>query len=288
VAFVLTVALLASTTAPRAAHAQETARDRREACFSASERAQLLRNQGKLHAARAELLVCAADPCPSQMRRDCSKWLAEVESSIATVVLEVHDASGRERIDVRVTLDGEDLTDRLDGRPLEMDPGEHVFRFAVSDGQSAEQRIVAHAGDRMRRIVVTLERASPARLTPDTTPTPPELQPTTRPPPPPARDTVRASTPWPVYALGTLAVVTGAVGGGLAVAGLARENHLRSTCAPTCAHDDVSSLHGQYVAADVLFVVTGAAVAAALLFYLTRGDEAAPAHAGRVTLDGRY
>jgi hypothetical protein len=31
--------------------------------------------------------------------------------------------------DVRVTVDGRELTTRLDGRPIPIDPGKHAFHF---------------------------------------------------------------------------------------------------------------------------------------------------------------
>ena len=46
----------------------------------------------------------------------------------------VTDNTGAALIDVKVKVDGEALTTRLDGRPLAVDPGEHEFAFSARVG----------------------------------------------------------------------------------------------------------------------------------------------------------
>src|SRR5438552_19090580 len=79
--------------------------DEKLACVNAADAAQRLRNANKLLEARANLQICARDVCPSIVRSDCTRWRAEVEASVPTVVLRAQDAHGQELTDVKVMLD---------------------------------------------------------------------------------------------------------------------------------------------------------------------------------------
>jgi hypothetical protein len=289
----LAAALLVQALAlcPRGADAEDK---RRAACFTSSEEAQLLRNDGKLRAARQQLRVCAADPCPAQMRKDCAKWLGEVEATLATVVIEAHDASGRELTSLHVTFDGERLVDRLDGRPIEVDPGERSFAFSTEDGRSTEQHVIVHAGDRAKKIVVILPSAAPPDV-PSPEPSSAGASPAPLPSDPEPATVASSATPAPVpssrarpslgtYLLGGLAVATGGVGAYLAVTGLNRENNLRGTCAPRCNHGDVSGLSRQYLAADILFGVATISAGAALWLFFADAKTPAQPSSGRLAL----
>jgi hypothetical protein len=214
----------------------------RQACFASSEQAQLRRNEGKLRAARRELMVCAGEPCPAQMRRDCAKWLDEVESTLATVVFQARDARGNELTDVRVSADGEQLVDRLDGKPVEVDPGERTFAFETK-GRSLERRFVVRAGDRAAKLDVVFDEAPMRPSTPE--PHAPPLAPV-------EGSHARSIVP---FVVGGLAVASGAIGTTVAVIGYDHEKSLRRTCAPRCSERDVDILHHQYLAADILFGV---------------------------------
>jgi len=89
----------------------------RDECLKASEDAQLLRIKTQLVAAREKLLVCSNDACPKLVKKDCSDWLDEVDHAMPTIVLGARDPDGADLVDVHVTLDGNPLADRLDGKP---------------------------------------------------------------------------------------------------------------------------------------------------------------------------
>src|SRR5262245_60043096 len=120
----LTVAILASSAGPASA-----GDDEKERCASAAERAQVLRDEGKLKDARESLLVCVQPACPPAVRTSCEPWLESVERAMPTIVLAARDASGAEITGVRVEIDGMVATDRLDGKAIAIDPGQHAFRF---------------------------------------------------------------------------------------------------------------------------------------------------------------
>jgi hypothetical protein len=131
-------------------------------CLSSNESAQSLRASGKLREARAQLLICAAKTCPRLVRNDCAEWLTEVDKATPTIVFEAKDGAGNDLSSVHVTMDGEPLTDKLDGSAIPMDPGEHRFAFEADGVPKTEKTIVARAGDKDRHVLAVLGAAPPA------------------------------------------------------------------------------------------------------------------------------
>ena len=159
------IALLAA--APLVARAGDA-----DECASAAEEAQPLRKDGKLSQAREKLLVCARPHCPVIVRNDCIRWLAEVESSLPTVVLRAVDENGRDLLDVRVTLDDKMITEKLDGKAVALDPGAHTFRFEAKDREPVVEQVLVRQGEVNRIVSARLPPA--AGLKP---PPPPPVEP---------------------------------------------------------------------------------------------------------------
>ncbi len=111
--------------------------DDKTTCADAYSTSQSLRDEHKLLAARAQLRVCARQACAryarGQMVTDCTTWLAQVDQAIPSIVFAVKDGSGNDLSAVRVTMDGQPLTDKLDGTAIQIDPGEHHFSFESAD-----------------------------------------------------------------------------------------------------------------------------------------------------------
>src|SRR5512133_2658865 len=84
-------------------------------CLKASEEAHELAEQHRLHEERSSLLVCAAQSCPAEIRKDCLRRVDEVKASIPSVVFEVRDAKGSDLSAVKVMMDDAPFLDRLDG-----------------------------------------------------------------------------------------------------------------------------------------------------------------------------
>jgi hypothetical protein len=126
----------------------------REQCAAAAEDAQKLRDEGKYRRAREQMLVCARDVCPGPIKSDCGKWLTDVDRDAPTVVFGAKDSKG-DLADVKVTMDGVSVQDRLDGKPVLVDSGEHTFKFETKDGQVQEQKVVLRAAEKARPIIVT-------------------------------------------------------------------------------------------------------------------------------------
>jgi hypothetical protein len=128
-----------------------------KACVASYEDGQHLLHEGQLHRAHEQLLVCARAPCPREMWPDCMRWLSEAEQRMPSIVLGAQDATGADATDVRVTMDGKPLAERLDSRAIEIDPGEHALVFQRGD-ESLQQKIVLAEGEKNRLVRVQLAR----------------------------------------------------------------------------------------------------------------------------------
>jgi hypothetical protein len=148
--FVSAVALLVAA-APAYA-----AKPRVKECLTAAEASVALRTQHKLRAARAQLLVCSAASCPAEVRDECAHRVDDVNTALPSIVFTVQDAMGRELTAVTVTMDGEVLTDHLDGSALTLDPGSHELSFNADGQLPFTETLIIHEGEKNRRELVKL------------------------------------------------------------------------------------------------------------------------------------
>jgi hypothetical protein len=145
---------LAATLAlqPSAALAEVT----KAQCVDADTNAQSFRRDGRFTEARQALTVCSDPQCPALVRDDCTRQLDALTRDQPTVVFDAKDGSGVDVSAVRVTLDGKPVAERLDGTPLPVDRGEHVFTF-VTDGKPAVTlTLVVKDAEKDRRVTVTI------------------------------------------------------------------------------------------------------------------------------------
>lgn len=223
--------------------------EQKDACITAYEQTQTLRKDGKLVEAKAQAAVCAREACPAILSKDCSKWLVDIEATTPSIVLEVRTAAGVERTDVKVTIDGAPLAERLDGKSIPIDPGAHTLRFEPDGGATFEKAIVAHEGDKHRRVKVTIpEEASPAAST------------ATRP------------IPVGVWLFGAASVVALGTSAAFAIDGLSRKSTL-DDCKPRCAPSDVDAMSARFTVADVALGAGIGLGAAALWLFFTRPEK---------------
>ena len=258
---------LLATSSP--AHADE-----KQACVTASDEAQKLRDERKLVKSREQLLLCARDACPNVVRKDCSQWLSEVEASLPSVTLSARDGAGHDFAAVHVTLDGAPLTDTLDGKAIFVDPGPHTFRFEVAGKPAVEQQTVVREGERNR--AVAAQFGEPAGATPTT-----RTQTTTAPPTEPDHK----STPVVGYAVAGVGVL--ALGGATFfwLTGKSAVSDLRNGCGVPfagqstghCAQSDVDSAKSKLIVGDILAGVGLIAVGVGV--YMIISGSSAPTHA---------
>lgn len=213
-----------------------------QACIQAYESAQALRRKGQLQEAKAQAIQCARMVCPEALSTDCGRWVDELELSISTIVLEVRDADGQFVPDVKVTVDDELLTEKLDGRAMPIDPGAHRLRVEKAGRPAVERQIVIVEGERNRKIAVTL----------------PSLE-----------TELERPIPMATWVFGGVSVVGFAVGTIFLVSGLSKNSDL-DECKPNCAADDVDAMVRDLAIGDIGLTVGVVSAAAALTIYLTR------------------
>jgi hypothetical protein len=248
--------------------------DTKKVCTDAYAEAQSLRDAHKLLQAREQLRVCSQPACTAFIVKDCTEWLAAVESSLPTLVFSAKDRAGRDLLDVRVTVDGQPLVSRLDGQAVAVDPGPHTFRFEQADGTSATQQLLVKEGDRNVGVAVLLSRAE--------APAPPQLPPAassrevaaSRPPESHTRRTIGLL----VGGVGLAGLATGAVTGLLAMSSWSTAKNECSRyvdCSPQAMHDQTQA-SGLAKASTVAFIAGGALAAAGAVVVLTApaGDTA--------------
>jgi hypothetical protein len=214
--------VLVSSVSPSAARADM------KACLDAAEDGQKLRDSGAYRAARGRFIACAANECPGEVRKGCVGWLGELDKLIPTVVFgaRVH---GKEVSDVRVSVDGEPVAERIDGKPVALDPGEHHFRFERAGETDIDETAVVMAGEKER--LMTVDFGSETPLLPLPSPPTPQQSPSPSPSPPTPtpsattreRETAPKTHPQDTrtaaYALGALGLVSLAAGAALDVSG---------------------------------------------------------------------
>lgn len=249
--------MLAFVAAPLAANAAPPAKPAggsapaTKACVAAHEEALTLKTQKKLHAAREKFVACARTECPTVVRKECVEQLALVEKNAPTVALEARDDNGNDATDVKVLVDGAVFAERLTGTAMNVEPGEHVFRFERADGKVIEQKVLVVEGEKNRKVV-----ADYAALVPKP------------PPPPPVEGAVpveKRSVPALAYVAGGLGLAGFGVFTGFALAGKGAEKDLANTCSPRCTDDQLSPVKRDYLIADIGLAVGIVATAAAII-----------------------
>jgi hypothetical protein len=144
------------------AHGALAAEGSAKQCIDANERSIKLRADHKLGAAREQLLLCTATGCPEEIRAECARRLAEVESAMPSIVLEAKDEAGNALDAVRVSLDGAPWLGKLDGKPQPLEPGEHRLTCQAEGRTAVEKKLVVAEGEQARRELVVFGRAAEA------------------------------------------------------------------------------------------------------------------------------
>ncbi len=158
-ALVATAALFGLFTA-----AVEARADSKQECAAAYEKTQSLRESGQLRDARIQAALCSASTCSVYVTKDCLQWLTEVDAILPTVVFSAEDGAGANTLAVRVMVDGQPVTEKLDGEEMPLDPGEHVLRFEMAGVEAVEQKVTIQQGVKNRKLAVSFKKAPPAKL----------------------------------------------------------------------------------------------------------------------------
>jgi hypothetical protein len=242
--------VLASTaSAPKVARADEV-----DACVDAADRAQQLRDQGKLIATREQLLLCGVSTCPGAVAKQCVRWLHEVDDQLPTLSLRVRDGV-TDVTDVEVLIDDVSLMTALDGRPVPIDPGPHRLTFRRGN-VTVEQSLVARATEKNRLVDVQLTK----EIVPVVVTLPVAIV------PPIVKVHRGFQVPWTAgLSLGVSVVAFAATIPLVIVAGNDASS-LRQTCAPMCSSSSVDDVRTNLIVANVTFGVGVAGLAFTALF----------------------
>lgn len=226
-------------------------------CIAAAEAGQQLRSEGKLVEARKKFGVCTALECPVIVRRDCARWVEELDSTTPSIAVRLEDGAGNEVSEGTVLLDGEKLPPLADGRATPLDPGTHKLVWE-HDGVRTVKEFLIREGERSKVITLRAEKDKPVSHDPRTTPVPP-----------PVRETPSSASPVP-WVVGGFGVAASGVGIGFWLSGLSAHSDLGRRCAAahTCSDDEISSARTKLIVGDVLVGVGVILIAGALYFIL--------------------
>ncbi|HEY6459216.1 MAG TPA: hypothetical protein VIY73_03665 [Polyangiaceae bacterium] len=229
--------------------------DDKRVCLSSYVEAQAARQEGHLRASQSALDRCGREVCPVVIRNDCVRWLREVTDALPTVVLSATGPDGRDRPDARVSMDGQPLADRLDGRPVGVDPGEHVFHFTLPEGGAIDARVLVREGEKDRAVTGTFPLGAPPPPTAVPVPGTPR-----RPIPP---------VVWITGGVGAASLLVSATFAGLGWFGSPGWTSSQS-CRPTCSTSDIATVKQHFAIADVAGGIALVSLGVSAYFFFTR------------------
>ena len=219
-------------------------------CVRAADAAQEQRTAGKLRDARVSLHTCAREGCPALVRSDCTHWLAEVEATMPTIVIRVQNARGDDLSDAQVDLDGRRMTDKLEGLPIEVDPGPHVLAWHRGE-KSGRQEIIVHTAEKNRTVTLRVESggATGAPVAPAPTPSDDRFRP--------------GAAAWIFAGVAVAGVASFSYFG---LRGSSEVSDMRRECAGHCPTSSVDAAYEKLLVADISLGV--AVVSAGVATYL--------------------
>jgi serine/threonine-protein kinase len=263
-------------------------------CVEANERAIASGNEHKLRKQLSELLVCADPKCPDDIRKECAARIDEVTRAIPSVIFDVKDAAGNDLSAVKVAMDGEALTERLDGTALKVDPGDHKFTFEAQGQPTVERQLRILESQKDLRVSV----APP----PPTPPPPTQCAPgyEARPgfaecQPMPFLQPQKAGAPLGTHRMlaivaGGLGVVGVGVGSVFGLMAISKKNDAQSVCPNNCSTqqgvDKWGDAKSAAVVSDVFFAVGAVGLAAGVALWLTARTPSEPSTQVGVGPDG--
>jgi hypothetical protein len=302
----LVVAVTVGLLVPRPAAAKPRASAARAACMATYKNAQRRAHAGRLRDAKDLMMKCASASCGSFLLHACTSRYTQLDADIPSVVPLVSDGSGLPLADVQVVMDGQLLTDKLDGHALPVDPGRHEFSFIVRGETIDTQTLLIATGQRNRPLSTALPSTGEAarKKSPLATAalSPPAPDPTSKAVPPsdeeeeePSAATREKSTaadedeqPAPrrrakrhvVESSGTsaFAYVFGVAGvAGLGGAALLtywgrKDNQMLAGCSPNCLPASVQHVHRLYQGADVSLGVGVASLLISTWIFIASGS----------------
>jgi hypothetical protein len=254
-----------------------------EECARHAERGQRLRNEGKLLEAKPLLVDCSAAACPAIIRVACERWVDDVVSATPTVVVRARDSFGVPVSDVAVRVDGAQVVERIDGRPISLDPGSHRFEYSHTGSPVVTDFVVISAGEK--------EHVLPVRFASAPAPLPIAMEgaadPDSQADKAPAGSQKRTrEINYPGWTFAGVSLTALGVFAYLGGTGLYAAHSVDVSCGSQCPpsrYDDASS---RFLGADISLGVALAAAGVSAWFFLTAhdGDAKSSSRVGRWTV----
>ncbi len=244
-----------------------------QACIEAHTSGQRASKAGHLRLASQLFTRCGADEtCPEFIRRECMDFLDVAKKALPTVILSVLDENGNDISNVKVLSDDEVLSDSLNGRAVDVDPGQHHLKFLLPSGEELSTDVIVREAEKDRLVQVKVTKAPvvrPLEATPEAAPlaTPAAATTTTAP--------SRSGPSAAAWITGAVAVAALATGASLGMVGKGKQNEL-DECKPDCpsskraTYDNTKTL---YLGADISFGVAAVAAGFATWLFLSPGSK---------------
>lgn len=227
---------------------------------------------GRLKSASKQFTACGSDEaCPEAVRADCMDLFASVERMIPTVIFSVVDQTGNDVTGVIKVHSGDSvLVDALDGRAVQVDPGQHHLRFELPWGENVTSEVLVREGEKNR--LVSVKVVDPSKAS-SPVPEPVAGETSSAPLPPPLAEEPVNRTPvgfWVASGIGVAALGTGTV---FALMGRSKHSSL-ADCSPNCApalETDYDAMKRNYLIGDIAFGAGIVSVGVAAVIYFTSG-----------------
>jgi hypothetical protein len=131
----------------------------KEACVDAHSRGQDVREQGKITLARKLFLTCAQSGCPAAVQGDCARFADDLTNLQPTVNFVARDGNGNDLPNTSVYVDGVLVATTIDGKPVDVDPGNHTVKFS-NGGKDEVVTVVIGSGEKGRVVQARFGSAS--------------------------------------------------------------------------------------------------------------------------------
>jgi hypothetical protein len=205
------------------------------ACAQDYEAAQVEAKGGHLKAAVERAVSCAQDKCPAYVRSDCLRFVDEYKAQTPSIIVVARDENGCDTTDAQVSVDGKRVREKVDGRAIELDPGEHVVSVSAPGVPAEEQRIVATQSRKDRQLSFGDARAQSCKKGVAG---------------PPQAKSERSTMTVAGMVLGGLSLGALATSAGFGIAGFVQRGEL-DDCKP-CSEQRIDDVRRTFIVGDVL------------------------------------
>jgi hypothetical protein len=267
-------------------------------CAAAADAVQSARaseQAGRVRAAVASYRICAAETACTALAPKCVARVRAMEEKLPSVVFLANDESGGALAEVQVTVDGQVVASKLDGRAMSIEPGLHDVAFVAPGGACASAKVMI--ADRQQDRVITVVLHPPPVAAPAPSVSIPAAAPRREADPLAVREVPAAApagmghwamprSPWP-YVLAGAGLASVAAGAVLAVWGNEDNSRLENECKPQCSLGSLQHVRNMYIAADVAYGTGGAGLVAATWWIAGSRSQEKPPAIGTAPVDVR-